>query len=314
MIKVRIVKSWQYPSLSRQTPNNDGAWGQVLITEEPLAECDYLVLLGPVSKEVEAICPPQNVWLILQEPPTEGFRAIHGGIPEVARIYTQDTSRRGRRFVHTQPALPWHVDKDYSYLQHAQIPPKTKQLSWITSNKSLLRGHRARMDFLDRLHENISLDLYGSGFNRIPDKWDGLAQYRYTLAVENFTGPYYFSEKLMDAWLSWTMPIYHGCTNITDYFPKGAFISLDIRRADAVEELRRIIESDAAERNMDAIREARDRVLNTYQLFPFLAAQISADIAQAGHLTSRPRSKVNIKPRKLLLRRVINKIRNTIRP
>jgi hypothetical protein len=46
------------------------------------------------------------------------------------------------------------------------------------------------MKFLRKIQKNnLEFDLYGRGFCSIEDKWDGLAPYRYSLAIENFSGP-----------------------------------------------------------------------------------------------------------------------------
>src|SRR5687768_17715451 len=56
--------------------------------------------------------------------------------------------------------------------------------------------------------------------------------YRYSLAIENFSGPYYWTEKVIDCYLSWTMPLYFGCTNLADYFPAESFVQIDIHRSE----------------------------------------------------------------------------------
>lgn len=307
MIRVRVVKGWNFPDLKRQTPGGDGIWGDILLTEEPLPECEYLLLLGVPTKDIEVRCPPENVWLICQEPPTENFLALHGGTRQCARIYTQDVSRKASRFIHSQPALPWFVNRDYTYLRDCSPPEKTRDLSWVTSNKGFLRGHQKRIQFLNRIRNTVEFDLFGRGFQEVEDKWDGLAPYRYTIAVENFAGPYYFTEKIMDAYLSWTMPIYCGCTNIDSFFPKESYVALDINSPDAPAMLREIVKSDLAERHKDAIAEARRIILDELQLFPFLSAQIKADLTRSGCCYDR-RQALRIRGTRLFARRLYNKV------
>ena len=57
------------------------------------------------------------------------------------------------------------------------------------------------------------------GFN---SKDDILILSKYTLAIENTSEPHYFSEKITDAFLCNTMPIYFGAPNIFEYFPKNS--------------------------------------------------------------------------------------------
>ena len=70
------------------------------------------------------------------------------------------------------------------------------------------------------------------------------------------------------------MPIYYGCTNITDYFPKEAMAIIDIQDANVVEKINDIINSDQREKNLDAIAYSRQLILNKYQFFPFFAEKI----------------------------------------
>lgn len=132
------------------------------------------------------------------------------------------------------------------------------------------------MSFLQRIQKEIKFDLFGLGFQPIEDKWDALAPYRYSLAVENFSNPLYWSEKLADCFLAWTMPVYFGCTKILDFFPPESMICIDIQDPDCAEIIRMGIGNELWQRNLDAIAYARQLVLNRYQLFPFLTQEIHA--------------------------------------
>ena len=130
------------------------------------------------------------------------------------------------------------------------------------------------MSFLQNLQGRLEFDLYGRGFQYIEDKWDALAAYRYSLAIENFRNPYYWSEKLVDCFLSWTMPIYYGCTRIAEFFPREAMVCIDIHDPQAPDKIQEAISGDLWHRNLDAIAEARRLALEKYQLFPFVTEQI----------------------------------------
>jgi hypothetical protein len=132
------------------------------------------------------------------------------------------------------------------------------------------------MRFLKRIQGILDFDLFGFGFQPLTDKWDGLASYRYSLAVENFSNQLYWSEKLSDCFLAWTMPIYYGCSRITEYFPAEALVQVDIKSPTCVEQVRDVVSSTTWEHSLDAIAYARELVLDRYQLFPFLEQEISA--------------------------------------
>ncbi|MGE5609756.1 MAG: glycosyltransferase family 10 domain-containing protein [Bacillota bacterium] len=307
MSLVRLIKNWTFPDVMRQTPRCSGVWEGVRFVTEPADECDYAVVLTYPKESMVVRCPEDHLWLLLQEPPTEGFRAFHQGSRVYSRIFTQDPTLRGTQYLHSQPALPWHINKDYEYLKQCGVPEKTRRLSWITSNAKLLRGHRARLQFLEQLKAKVEFDLFGKGIRYIEDKWDGLASHCYTIAVENFSGPYYWTEKIADALLSWTMPIYYGCTNIESYFPKEAMVRIDLHDPDVVEKVQEVVASDRWKQNLDAIAEARRLILDRYQLFPFVAEQIRAGEAQGGAIDGLARQEVVVRRERYLWRRIKEK-------
>jgi hypothetical protein len=123
----------------------------------------------------------------------------------------------------------------------------------------------------------VKFDLFGRGFQPVADKWDGLAPYRYSIAVENHSGPDYWTEKIVDCFLAGTMPIYFGATNIADYFPADSFVWLDIDDPNAPRRVAEIVRSDLAERHREAVAEARRRVLEEHNFFPRFAKLIDED-------------------------------------
>ena len=68
------------------------------------------------------------------------------------------------------------------------------------------------------------------------------------------------------------MPIYYGCPNIYDYFPKDSIILIDI--FDIENSLKRIKEVISTpgeyERRLPAIKEARRRVIEEYNLLAMI--------------------------------------------
>jgi len=276
-------------NILRQTPAEKGVWDNITFTETPIEECDYVILLNRALVDTSVNCPPEHVWAIIQEPPNEVSGWLHYGDPSYARVYTNNEFLQGKHYVVSQPAIPWYVNRNYDYLVQCCPSEKRRDLSWITSNLTVIRGHRKRMKFLHALQDQIRFDLFGYGFNPIEDKWDGLAPYRYSLAVENSVNNYYWSEKISDCFLAWTMPIYYGCKRILDYFPEEAMVHIDIDDPDCIEQVREAVESSRWKKNQEAIAFARQLVLERYQLFPFIAGEIHAharDCHALGHENS----------------------------
>ncbi|MCP9903235.1 hypothetical protein KBY72_12165 [Cyanobium sp. BA5m-21] len=62
------------------------------------------------------------------------------------------------------------------------------------------------------------IDIYGSSFNPIDLKLDGLAPYYFSIAMENSKEDFYFTEKIIDCFLTKTIPLYYGCPSISKIF------------------------------------------------------------------------------------------------
>lgn len=106
-----------------------------------------------------------------------------------------------------------------------QIYNKTKNISIIASFKAQTIGHKLRHVIVARY--NNFLDIYGSGYNPITRKIYGLKDYRFSVCIENIKEDYYFSEKIMDCFLSGTIPIYWGCPSISKFFDERGVLSFD---------------------------------------------------------------------------------------
>lgn len=287
MTLVRIAKDWDWPDLLRQTPGGKGVWDGIRFTLGDDEECDALVVLNNRMKtDVRARCPEGRVWALMQEPHVWGFTDwMAEGHEAFARVYTNYRPSPDRKYLASHPALPWHVDRGFDELVACAVPAKDRTCSWIAGNPRDLPGHMKRLSLLRVLQSGggLDIDFYGRAVRYIEDKWDGLARYRYSIAVENTTWPDYWTEKIADCFLAWTVPIYHGCPNLEKYFPADSFIRIDIERPrETLEAVRRILREDDWERRRAAVEEARRRVLFEYQLFPHVAKLIRAEPSEEG--------------------------------
>lgn len=282
MTLVRIAKDWDWPDLMRQTPGREGIWDGIRFTLGDDEECDVLVVLNNrMRTDVRARCPEGRVWALMQEPYVWGFTDwMAEGHAPFARVYTNYVPARDPKYRVSHPALPWHVNRSFDDLIVSGVPSKKRTCSWIAGNPRDLPGHMKRLSLLRILQSDgtLDVDFYGRAVRFIEDKWDGLAPYRYSIAVENTNWPDYWTEKIADCFLAWTVPIYHGCPNLEEYFPADSFIRIDVDRPrEALEAVRRILREDDWARRGPAVEEARRRVLFEYQLFPHLAKLIRAE-------------------------------------
>ncbi|MEX1002113.1 MAG: glycosyltransferase family 10 [Crocinitomicaceae bacterium] len=278
LIKVLVSRSYSFPDFKRQTPGNSGVWNNIQLVENTSEEVDFILILNQPGQNINTKAYEGGRWLFLQEPPyarNEYFKYHFRFVDKVISGFGDDISINEQ----AQAALPWHVNKNYDELVNLRVDQIQKQnrVSWITSNNNIFPGHQPRIDFINYLNQiSFDYDLFGRGFQPIDDKFDGIAPYKYSIAVENYSAKDYWTEKAIDCMLSWTIPLYFGCTNMGDYFPKGSFIELDITdKKKAADQIKNILASDHWEQNLEALKEARELILNKYQMFPELERRIS---------------------------------------
>ena len=276
---MRIVKDWEWAGLLRQTPGGKGIWDGIQFTLDPVEECDYLIMLNNrKATKTEAYCPKGNVWAIMQEPYVKYlYDWLVEGHEFYSKVFTHYLPSDNPKYIPSQPAIPWHINRTYDELIEVKVPEKSKNISWITSKLTFLPGHQKKMAFLNFLKQNASfnIDVFGRGIRYVAVKWDGLAPYRYSIAIENSSGPDYWTEKVSDCFLAWTVPIYYGCANLEDYFPRESFIQIDIDRPEwSLERIGEIIRNDEWERRIPALKESRNLILYKYQIFPYLSELI----------------------------------------
>lgn len=124
---------------------------------------------------------------------------------------------------------------------------RTRFCACVISNVSNRQGPLVEIcDALDGYH---SLTYGGKWRNniggRVKDKFALLHEHKFTLAFENTSYPGYATEKIVDAFLAGTIPIYWGDPTITQHFNSKAFIQcLDEESiSDVVQRVKKINES-----------------------------------------------------------------------
>ncbi|RAX55307.1 hypothetical protein CCY99_00990 [Helicobacter sp. 16-1353] len=193
----------------------------------------------------------------------------------------------------------------YNELCNLPIPRKIKEISCIASfDKKAFAGHLDRMKFVKALqnsHLGDKIDFYGNKTpNELAEKKDGILPYKYTIAIENNAQSDYFSEKIMDAYLGYAMPIYFGAGNIERYFPKNSFIKIDIYNVeDSIKRLENLLESNFYEEHFGAILEARRRVLEDYSMLESMGKEILKDYKTH---KETPKKEIFLKPYKRSLK------------
>jgi hypothetical protein len=153
-------------------------------------------------------------------------------------------------------------------------PSKTKQLSVICSGKNVTPDHRQRQAFVRYLSAELGneIDVFGRDSRPVDDKADAIWNYKYHIVLENDHSAYYMTEKLTDAYLGWSYPLYAGGPEACLRFPSGSFTPIDIYQPEqSLSIIRRVIASNTYEQSLIQLEEARNAVLWKYNLFAMLA-------------------------------------------
>lgn len=119
---------------------------------------------------------------------------------------------------------------------------KRANISLVASQKRDLDGHKLRHEIAEwSIQSGMDVALIGRGYKPFSHKSEGLAPYRFSIVIENVREKNYFTEKLIDAVLCETVPIYWGCPNIDKFLDTSGMIicesaddlKMAIRNADA---------------------------------------------------------------------------------
>jgi hypothetical protein len=284
---------WPYEN---HFPGRKKEWDifQFEINNDAVTECDIWVVHESVDKTETVKCNADSVILVVSEETQQVPNYDPKYLDQFSLVITSRGDLVHPNVFRTFNMNPWRVNKTYDEINKA-ISNKTNSFSAVVSNNVSTAGHLKRFSFAHRLkgHFKNRMNWFGKGENEIKDKWDALYPYRYSLAIENCSVPFYFTEKIMDCYCALSMPIYAGCTNIFDFFPKESLVLVDTNALEeAIEKIEDAILGDRFSKNFDALMEAKNLVLNKYQFIP----AVSNVIREKLNLNSGAKEKIKIHP------------------
>jgi hypothetical protein len=136
-------------------------------------------------------------------------------------IFTFDESflSVSKKFVYFPNGTTWIGEAD------RKVYEKSKMTSIIASGKNWTEGHKLRHAAVER--NGHMLSVMGQGYRAIPSKLEGLADYRYSVIIENSKINSYFTEKIEDCFFTGTVPIFWGCPKIGDFFDPNGIITFN---------------------------------------------------------------------------------------
>lgn len=160
-------------------------------------------------------------------------------------IFTFDKSlyEKSSKYHFTPCGGCWVLEQDRA------VHTKSKNVSMIMSHKMTTEGHRLRHEIAGR---NDGIDIFGYT-NPIDNKITGLKDYRFSVSVENTRADYYFTEKLIDCFMTGTVPVYWGCPSIGDFFNTDGVVVID--SADDLQAVLGELTEDRYQSMLDAVNE-----------------------------------------------------------
>ena len=169
----------------------------------------------------------------------------------------------------SNPCLFWQAGRHSGAMKTLQealnypMPIKTQAVSIITSLKHNTPYHKKRVKFLKALQRENIADCFGREFRPVDDKLDAIAPYKYHIAIENSRTANYWTEKLIDAWAGWALPIYCGDPMILEQIPdKNGIELIDVDDIEgSLTKIREILDKDIYASRLDAIRRCREWAL-----------------------------------------------------
>jgi len=299
MIKIYFTCPWEQSNtltnkLNRNTPCNKGIWKNLISTND-INDFDYLIVLDDLNSillnkgETNFLNIIKNIDNIIyfQRENTSILNLTKKSwfqlkiIPLLKHNYSYEDD-----YFYTFTTAHF-LNKTYDELKKMEYPTKTKNISCIVSNKNINNSYQNRINFITNYSKQNQIDIYGKGWkpetfgnnykgelgsyhqdnNTDTSKLDGLLQYNYSICLENYPNEKVTSEKITDCLLSWCMPIYSGPKCTINYYPTDAFYLIDINNTNVYETVNKIIYKKITEKNIEAIREARNLILDKYNIW-----------------------------------------------
>ena len=185
-----------------------------------------------------------NIGLLIESPEVTPdsyhFISTNNKKFDLVLTHNKELLDKGENFILNLYGTSWMAD---SFIQ---LWKKEKLCSIITSTKNFTSGHNLRHYITNNITENnLKVDLYGEGFiplkcsetkafdknhtarHESNEKIKGLKDYMFSIIIENTKKDYYFTEKLIDSFLTGTVPIYYGCPSIGNIFNTKGMIIID---------------------------------------------------------------------------------------
>lgn len=113
------------------------------------------------------------------------------------------------------------------FVEDSWYKNKTQNVSILSSNKQMCKMHKYRYSVAMLCKENNLCDTFGTFDGGQPVRLqDTIRDYRFSIQIENFIAPYYFTERIIAPFSQQTIPIYFGATEIDQFFNPDGIIKI----------------------------------------------------------------------------------------
>ena len=278
-----------------QTPDGSCIFGNTLFVASGSA--DYYVILNNIrpchnDEKMLAEVNSDRIWWWHMEPPAyiDLFAYHKSPLVNIAsRVYTThaqfQTSNSQINLRLVSPYVHLHLGLRYNQIAEMPRPKKNINFGSIVSSIRHLSGHEQRLKFASDIDQQVNnVVFWGRGLEQlglrcyrgsIHRKWMALVPLRYCLVMENSRHPHYWSEKIADTFLSYSMPIYSGDPLIKNIFPPEAFAQVELADPASPSLVQDIIQSNAYDIALPAIHEARQLLLRQHNFYAVLDRELN---------------------------------------
>jgi hypothetical protein len=186
------------------------------------------------------------------------------------------------------PFNDFFEDSDLDFYQNFN-PVKDRLLSVYCTTKQITEVQKVRLDFVKKLKEILGDDLHWYGADlKTKTKIEGVGRYKYHLVLENQLQNNFISEKLYDAFLGNSYPIYAGAPNAHEYFNSDSFSEINLNDFNgSIKKITDCLSSNKERKYAHSINESKIQILEKFNIIKRIDEIIENDEPKNKELPSK---------------------------
>lgn len=278
--------------IRHMTPGKSGKWKDMEATTN-IDEADFYIIFDGHNYKIDE----SRAIYFCQHPKVTGYNF------NASPSFKTYANKNCLKFFNSDNGLnpgEWWIQASYDELSTLEIPKKKELLSCIVTYQTHNPMYAQRLKFVEEFEKQTMFrsDFRWSLYGRPEEKFkanellknvfvgalgnnnpDGslgshtigkdsiLKDVVYDLMFDVGPTQNYISERFYDAMLLWAKPIYFGSNNVHEFIPRGSFEYVNILD---LNEVNKVIETIKEIPDYKAMGEARDLLLNKYQVWPYV--------------------------------------------